>query len=41
VAAEHRAIAEATLARDGAKACRLLEAHVERTGRKIVRSMKA
>jgi DNA-binding GntR family transcriptional regulator len=40
VAGEHRAIAEATLARDAAKACRLLESHIERTGRNILRSMK-
>ena len=39
VAAEHRAIAEATLARDAAKACRLLETHIERTGRNILQSM--
>jgi DNA-binding GntR family transcriptional regulator len=39
VAAEHRAIAEATLARDVARACRLLEAHIERTGRNILQSM--
>ncbi|MGE5794375.1 MAG: GntR family transcriptional regulator [Bacteroidota bacterium] len=39
VAAEHRAIAEATLARDVAGACRLLEAHIERTGRNILQSM--
>jgi GntR family transcriptional regulator, carbon starvation induced regulator len=39
VAAEHRAIAEATLARDVGKACRLLEAHIERTGRNILKSM--
>lgn len=39
VAAEHRTIAEATLARDVAKACRLLEAHIERTGRNILQSM--
>jgi DNA-binding GntR family transcriptional regulator len=39
VAGEHRAIAEATLARYAAKACRLLEAHIERTGRNILQSM--
>lgn len=41
VAGEHRAITDATLARDAAKACKLLEAHIERTGRNILRSMKA
>lgn len=40
VAGEHRAITEATLARNAAKACRLLEAHIERTGRNILQSMK-
>jgi DNA-binding GntR family transcriptional regulator len=40
VAGEHRAITEATLARDADKACRLLEAHIQRTGRNILRSMK-
>lgn len=40
VAGEHRAIAEATLARDADKACRLLETHIQRTGRNIVKSMK-
>jgi GntR family transcriptional regulator, carbon starvation induced regulator len=40
VALEHRAIAEATLARNPARACRLLEAHIGRTGRNILRSMK-
>jgi len=39
VAAEHRAIAEAALARDVAQACRLLEAHIERTGHNILQSM--
>ncbi len=39
VAAEHRAIADATLARDVDKACRLLESHIERTGRNILQSM--
>jgi len=41
VAGEHRAIAEATLAHHAAKACRLLEAHIQRTGRNILQSMKA
>lgn len=40
VAGEHRAITEATLARNAAKACRLLEAHIQRTGRNILQSMK-
>jgi DNA-binding GntR family transcriptional regulator len=40
VAAEHRAIADATLARDADKACRLLETHIQRTGRNIVKCMK-
>lgn len=40
VAGEHRAIAEATLARDAGEACRLLERHIQRTGKNILRSMK-
>jgi GntR family carbon starvation induced transcriptional regulator len=40
VAAEHRAITEATLARDKKKACSLLESHIERTGRNILASMR-
>lgn len=40
VGGEHRAITEATLARNAAKACRLLEAHIQRTGRNILQSMK-
>jgi DNA-binding GntR family transcriptional regulator len=39
VASEHRAITEAALARELAKACRLLESHIERTGRNILQSM--
>jgi len=39
VATEHRAIAEAALARDVAQSCRLLEAHIERTGHNILQSM--
>lgn len=39
VAGEHRAIVDATLARDAERACRLLQAHIERTGRNILRSM--
>jgi GntR family transcriptional regulator, carbon starvation induced regulator len=39
VAAEHRAITEATLARDADRACGLLTAHIERTGRNILRIM--
>lgn len=41
VAAEHRAITQATLARNGTLACRLLAAHIERTGRNILDSMPA
>jgi GntR family transcriptional regulator, carbon starvation induced regulator len=40
VAGEHRAITEATLSRNAGKACRLLEAHIQRTGRNILQSMK-
>ena len=40
VAGEHRSITEAALARNAPKACRLLEAHVQRTGHNILRSMK-
>lgn len=40
VAGEHRAITDAALARNAAKACRLLEAHIQRTGRNILRSMR-
>lgn len=40
VASEHRAITEATLARDAATACALLESHIERTGRNILSSMR-
>jgi GntR family transcriptional regulator, carbon starvation induced regulator len=36
VAAEHRAITEATLARDADRGCALLTAHIERTGRNIL-----
>jgi DNA-binding GntR family transcriptional regulator len=40
VAGEHRAITEATLDRDADKACRLMERHIQRTGKNILRSMK-
>lgn len=40
VATEHREIADATLARDSERACRLLAAHIERTGQNILRSMR-
>ena len=40
VGAEHRAITEATLARDANRACRLLEGHIERTGHNILQSMR-
>lgn len=40
VATEHREITDATLARDAARACRLLAAHIERTGQNILRSMR-
>lgn len=40
VAAEHRAMVEATLARDADNACRLLAMHIERTGRNILGSMQ-
>ncbi len=40
VAGEHRAIVDATLARDADRAGRLLQAHIERTGRNILRSMQ-
>lgn len=39
VAAEHRAITSATLARDADRACALLKSHIERTGRNILRIM--
>ena len=39
VAAEHREITEATLARDADRACALLSAHIERTGANILRTM--
>lgn len=39
VASEHKAITEATLERDADKACRLLERHIQRTGKNILRSM--
>lgn len=39
VASEHRAITEATLARNADTACALLESHIERTGRNILGSM--
>jgi DNA-binding GntR family transcriptional regulator len=40
VAAEHRALVQATLARDAASACKLLERHIERTGTNVLRSMQ-
>lgn len=40
VAGEHRAIAEATMARDADKACILLATHIERTGNNILCSMQ-
>jgi DNA-binding GntR family transcriptional regulator len=40
VAGEHRALVQATLARDAAKACKLLERHIERTGTNLLRSMR-
>lgn len=40
VAAEHKAIVDATLARNGHKAAALLTAHIERTGRNILSSMR-
>jgi DNA-binding GntR family transcriptional regulator len=40
VAGEHRAMVQATIARDTAKACRLLERHIERTGTNLLRSMQ-
>jgi DNA-binding GntR family transcriptional regulator len=39
VAAEHRAITSATLARDADRACDLLKSHIERTGRNILKLM--
>ena len=39
VAAEHRQITEATLARDAQLACKLLADHIERTGRNILAIM--
>ena len=41
VAGEHKAIFDATLARDGKKASARLKAHIERTGRNILSSMKS
>jgi len=40
VPGEHRMITEATLARDGAAACELLQRHIERTGKNILRTMQ-
>ncbi len=40
VAGEHRDIADATVARDADKACRLLERHIQRTGSNILRAMQ-
>lgn len=39
VAAEHRAITSATLARDADRACALLKSHIERIGRNILKIM--
>lgn len=39
VAAEHREITDATLAREEDRACALLAAHIERTGRNILQTM--
>lgn len=39
VAAEHRAITKATIARDADRACALLTSHIERTGYNILRIM--
>lgn len=36
VAAEHKKLTDAALARDAGKACALMEAHIERTGRNIL-----
>ncbi|UOM34512.1 GntR family transcriptional regulator [Acuticoccus sp. I52.16.1] len=41
VAAEHRAILDATLARDGAKACRLLAEHYRNTARYVREALAA
>ncbi len=40
VAGEHREITAATLARDATRACKLLAAHIERTGHNILQSMQ-
>ena len=40
VAAEHKAILDATLARDARRANTLLKSHIERTGRNILASMR-
>lgn len=40
VPGEHRAITEATLARDADRACELLKRHIERTGQNILRAMQ-
>lgn len=40
VAGEHRALVQATLARDAVKACKLLERHIERTGNNLLRTMR-
>lgn len=39
IAKEHRAIAEAALARDVDRACGLLEEHIQRTGKNILKTM--
>lgn len=40
VQSEHCKITEATLARDAATACELLQRHIERTGQNVLRSMQ-
>jgi GntR family carbon starvation induced transcriptional regulator len=40
VAAEHRKITEAALAREADRACALIESHIERTGRNILGCIK-
>jgi len=40
VASEHKAILDATMARDASKAAGLLKSHIERTGRNILASMR-
>lgn len=40
VASEHRELTEAALARDAERACATMQAHIERTGRNILASIK-